>query len=354
MSAPRSQNEALRWVPFQNQTQYTVPPYGVLQVVRADHARDGTVVLGMHRPEPASVVQYYLNGPSPIAPSRHGMATADWPARARWSGSTAPAVGNIPWGPKAGSWDLYAGLPGFQILGDVSQSDANHKTVMVHGYAIDPSPRCTACTSTGLPASVQVEIAGVANMPPPPSPPPGVTDPRVPCSLCENINATFLLSLTSNAGGHPWYAATSYWGYPYWGYAGPYYWGYYYVGGYSYGRATALNFRPDPAECYWTSATSDGPCTDATDQNPYSHQFRIHFDVRYQQQVDTTLLHVFAEGLPGRFVFLGWEKEIPGLLECDDFLALDETLDPMEGFVAICDGGTAGSGNPSSARVTVL
>jgi len=354
MTATRSQNESRRWVPYRNLATETVPPYGVMQVVRSVHARDGTVVLEIDRPGAVSTIQYYVNGPSAVAPNHFGMATADWPARARWSGGAAPQVSGTPWGPKAGSWDLFAGLEGFQILGDVTEVDANHKTVMVHGYPLVPSPRCTACTASGLSQSVQVEIAGVANMPTPPAPPPGVTDPRVPCSLCGNVNGTFLLSLASTAGGRPWYGVQAYWGYPYWGYYGAYRWGWYYGGGYSFGAESALNFRPDPAECLWTGSAVAGPCTTAETQNPYASTFKIHFDVKYQQQLDVTLLRVIAESLPGQFAFLVWEKTLPGILECDDFLALDETLDPKEGFQSICDGGTVGSGSPSSARVTVM
>lgn len=141
-----------RGVEFRNDSDFTVPAYGVLQLVGFSTA-DGHRALLADRPGANFSRHYAANGPSDVPSGQYGICFLSGVVEVLYDSGT-PAIGES-FGPQAAQWSVAKDLPGgFSVLGIV---DASQQVMACQleppraliGQLIDP-------LDDGLPAQVEL------------------------------------------------------------------------------------------------------------------------------------------------------------------------------------------------------
>ncbi len=91
---------------------------------------NGHPIVKMMQPDDSDNEAYFFNSEISPASGDYGSATRDFPCIARYSGSTAPAVGE-EWGPKSGQWELDTAEMGFIIVAAGTVPDADNKGLVL-------------------------------------------------------------------------------------------------------------------------------------------------------------------------------------------------------------------------------
>lgn len=112
VGASKPQADAIRWMPFKNNSSETVPPGGVMRVTNAQKGTNSRrVLLTCDKPSSTFRRIYAINGHSQVAAGRYGSCTYafDGPVMVAYEGGT-PAI-EEGWGAKPGSWKLNKNYP---------------------------------------------------------------------------------------------------------------------------------------------------------------------------------------------------------------------------------------------------
>lgn len=116
MAAPYSGSLAGGWRHFKNTGTETVPPYGVMRIDTFDTSR-GSTLLKCKKPDSTFSRFYAVNGPRRCFADKFGQCVYLAEALAQYDSSATPDDFQ-GWGPKSGSWKLWKGYPGFNVIGE--------------------------------------------------------------------------------------------------------------------------------------------------------------------------------------------------------------------------------------------
>lgn len=134
--------ENQQWWPVRNDSGEEVPAFACMRITGmfspftssdGSFQRVGVANMGLTISKPntyGSQYSHLFNGPRPIASGATGQGVFGRVMLGRYSGTggTAPAAGTYL-GPKNGSWDLWAGIPGFLALDGLLEDNFNSSDV---------------------------------------------------------------------------------------------------------------------------------------------------------------------------------------------------------------------------------
>jgi hypothetical protein len=125
-----------QWLPWINQSDSTCPPFGVLTVtdLKFDPS-DRPTLHGQQPGDDLSQIGFAFNGRLPVEPQQPGECTLWTPALAAidTSRERVPTFART-WGPKSGSWLLWAGRPGYQVIGKPHKDRATGDRALVTAW----------------------------------------------------------------------------------------------------------------------------------------------------------------------------------------------------------------------------
>lgn len=113
-----------RWIQFKNNSEDTIPAYGVFRITGSEFRSEGQVALIAEQVANVSYGEYGVNGPLAVADQAYGNGTLDNFALALTEGT--PAIDEI-WGVAAGQWSLQKNYPGFVSLGGAAGSGSTRR-----------------------------------------------------------------------------------------------------------------------------------------------------------------------------------------------------------------------------------
>lgn len=120
-SYPGTPQQAIRWLPFRNDSSETVPPFGVVRITGATE-HNGQIVLTVDKPKVDATIPIHLgwgvNGPAQVQSNYYGSLTMDPPYWVHYNDGDSPVAGQA-WGPY-GSFSItkYLAAQDFTILGN--------------------------------------------------------------------------------------------------------------------------------------------------------------------------------------------------------------------------------------------
>jgi hypothetical protein len=119
MSSRSAPAQALRKVPFLNESGEPIPSCAVMQITGSVE-EDGATLLRCKKPSTDFGTQYAVNGPVVVPTGKPGICYRSGELPVAFDDGV-PLAGE-GWGPKPGQWRLSQGYPGWTIVGIVSLS----------------------------------------------------------------------------------------------------------------------------------------------------------------------------------------------------------------------------------------
>lgn len=103
------------WLVFYNDTNETVPPFGLLRIHSAEIQR-GLPLIKCRKPDTTFSRLYAINDGKPVAYQKRGRCRLLLQFDVQYDDAATPELLQ-GWGPKNGSWKATKGYPGFTIIG---------------------------------------------------------------------------------------------------------------------------------------------------------------------------------------------------------------------------------------------